>query len=217
MYDIGIGAPNIDACVVTREPGLSEVLDQSVGRSIWDEDNRALPAIKESSPTRLFRSRVAEVRVHQHIGSRNGRPTPSGPHTHVIRDLLRVVHPQDARIPVPDGRCVVLSMHPPHPTRDELGRARPFDWGHWQAFQSLLDDYGPASYALAKRGLLAAATSDFPCPVPDDPRLARVLLPQLPHLGVPDDRLAELAGGWNLSHILDAVRADSTAELNREY
>ncbi|MEM9799188.1 MAG: hypothetical protein AAGA20_02615 [Planctomycetota bacterium] len=219
LYDIGIGATDVDACVVTSDAELAAALDRSIGRSIWEDDNSVLAAIKEGSPTRLFRSKAAQVRVRQRIGRSGGEPTPNGPHTHVIKNLLRTVRPHDARIPVPEGRSVVLSMYPPHPTRDEFGERKSFDQEQWKGFQALLAEFGTPGYASTKEELLAKANGDGECTAPSEPGIARVLLPQLAELGLRAERLEHVAEAWNLGHILDKVRADSSGDmtLNRAH
>lgn len=221
LFDIGIGAPNIDACVLVDDAELKRQLDAKLGRSIWEPGNHALEAIKEASPTRSFRSTVAEVRVHQHIGRHRGRPTPTGPHTHVIPGLLQNMRAQDATIPLPPGRSAVLGMYPPHALRDELGRARAFARDEWDDFQVLLEDFGPPEHASRKRELLALALgSESACSASSDElessratrQLARIVLPQLPHLGASQARLDELARAWQLEHVLRAMRASPADE-----
>lgn len=209
LFDIGIGAENIDACVVTDDAELTAILDQAAGQSILEDGNSAMAAIKEASPIRSFRSKVGEVRVRQHIGSRTGRPTPTGPHTHVLRTLLKKARPHDARIPVPEGRSIVLSMYPPHPTRNELGLRKPFATDEWEAFQDLLNRYGPEGHVPAKRELLNEAMGNAQCAAPADTAVARIVLPQLPYLGVSTERLEAVGEAWGLSHLLDAVMADA--------
>ena len=205
LFDIGLGAPNIDACVLVDDAELERTLDAGVGRSIWDDENPAMPAIKDASPTRVFRSKFAEVRVHQHIGRHAGRPTPVGPHTHVIRGLLKTVLPQAANIPVPAGRVAVLGMFPPHPLRDELGQAKPFAHAEWEAFQELLATWGPTGHSERKRQLIELASRTAPPPEASDRHLERIVLPQLAGLGVPSERIDQLAAAWRLEHVVKAM------------
>lgn len=211
LFDIGLGAPNVDACVLVDDPELVAVLEAGVGRSIWDDENPAMPAIKEASPTRVFRSRLAEVRVHQHIGRHAGRPTPTGPHTHVIRGLLKSVLPQAANIPVPDGRVAVLGMFPPHPLRDELGEPKAFARAEWDAFQELLSAWGPPGHVARKAELLEVARGSTLPSGRSDRQVERIVLPQLVHLGVSSERLDELAAAWRLEHVVRAMDSPSPA------
>lgn len=212
LFDIGIGAAHVDVCVASEDEELIALLDRCSGASIWDETNPAMAAIKEASPTRVFRSRAAELRVHQRIGSRTGLPTPSGPHTHVIRKLLQKVRAHDARIPVPDGRGVILSMYPPHPLRTPMGQRTTFQRAQWDRFQELLEGFGPPEYSAAKKELVAMAWSHRPAAAPAEHSLGRVLLPQLAHLGVTTARLTELATSWGLEHVLPGILGEADGQ-----
>lgn len=201
LFDLGLGAPNVDACVLADE-ALARELDPCCGRSVLDPDNPAMEAIKHASPSRVFRSAVAEVRVHQRIGStRRGIPTPHGPHTHVLPALLAkgLAGPENVRLP--EGRLPVLGIHPPHPLRDALGDAKAFDRAEHESFQERLAELGDPTYVAAKRALLAWVLGEGPEPTELDKRVPRVLLHQLPHQGVAPERVREVAEHWGLAHV----------------
>lgn len=196
LFDIGVGAPHVDACVLAP-PELARALSEACGRSIWDADSPALALLKEAAPPRLFRSRIAEVRVDQRIGSRARKePNPEGPHTHVLRDLVARGLAFDEAIPVPPGSVPALYCYPAHAARDGLGRPRLFDAAAYDAFQGLLERYGPAGFLARKRAYFAHAEGRGPLPEPSDRAVARVALAQLEARGLAAGRASELASAW---------------------
>lgn len=191
LFDLGLGVAHLDACVLADD-ALARSLAPHAGRSVWDEASRAFALIKEASPPRVFRTRLAEVRVNQRIGSASrGIPTPEGPHTHILPPLLHKGRAWSPEIPVPAGAVPILYLYPAHPVQDDLGRARPFDSVAFEAFQRLLADYGPAGYWERKRALDGAAGGA-------DPRTARIALAQRRAQGRPAEELDRLARAWGI-------------------
>ncbi len=89
LFDMGLGIPHLDAMVRTGDAALIATLRECIGDDLLAPGARAMQAIKASSPTRVFRSRVARIEVYQHIPSRSrGEQTPHGAHTHVLPTLL---------------------------------------------------------------------------------------------------------------------------------
>jgi hypothetical protein len=157
LFDIGIGAPHVDFCVRTRDRSLIRLLREGVGAPILAAANPQLEAIKQNSPTRVCRSRLGRIEVFQHIGShRQQKPTPMGPHTHLLPERLQKGLDDLAGSAVPDDWLSALDLHPGNPVIDRSGRARPFDVALHMSFQELLERYAPPGY-MEEKLLVAAA------------------------------------------------------------
>lgn len=165
LFDLGLGAQNIDACVRTGDAALIGVLTANAGRSLFDPENPAIRTIKEASPTRVFVSRLGRVEVYQRIGSTAGNvPTPAGPHTHVLPDLLKRKRTHAATVPVPAGMIPCLGVFPANPVRDDMGEPRPFDAEAFARFEDLFRRFAAPDQVEAKRiareGVRAGRTAD---------------------------------------------------------
>lgn len=192
LFDLGVGAPNVDVCVRVGEPGLIALLRRQVGSSIFGDAEPAMAAIKAQSPTRVFASRAGRIEIYQPIGSLvEKRPTPEGPHTHLLPDLLASGRTHSADAPVPAGLIPVLSLYPAHPLAELDGRDRAFDAGRHRAFQALLMRFAPDGY-IAEKARITAAVLDRSSPEkyrPAPTRIARrggrIALRQLAHTHAP--------------------------------
>jgi hypothetical protein len=188
LFDLGLGAPHLDACVRTRDEALVRVLRANSGRSLFDPANPAMPAIKEASPHRVFVSRLGRVEVYQHIGSsQRNIPAPDGPHTHVLPDLLRHRRTHAATVPVPAGWLPSLAFFPANPVRDRHGDPHPFDPAAFAAFEGLLAGFGdPQVERVKQEARNAVRAGRGPDGFPEPPSRAaraglRVALRQLFH------------------------------------
>lgn len=199
LYDLGLGLPNVDVCVAVDDASLRAVLDAEIGASI--RAGRAMAAIKEASPVRVFRSAFATCAVFQAIASSaRGVPTPVGPHTHLRLSLLDPPRSHDAALPVPAGHLPVLEMFPAHPVRDALGEPRPFDEAAFDAFGALVDEHGPPGHADDKRRVRAAVAGEASIDPADPPRrqTARVALCQLRARGADEAAIERVARACGL-------------------
>ncbi len=162
LFDIGAGAPHIDAWIRTRDSALIAGLRQECGRAILTAGDRAMELIKRASPHRVFRSALGRLEVFQAIGAAGPAVVPDGPHTHVLPDLLAlgVTHAED--VPIPTGQQPCLWLFPPHPTTDPRGHPKPFDGEQHVRFQRLLAAYGDAEYSREKGRVLAAVQRGQP-------------------------------------------------------
>ncbi len=160
LFDMGLGARNVDFCIRAKDAALLALLRQYTGRSLLDPANRAMGAIVEVSPHRVAISRLGRAEVYQAIGKDK---TPEGPHTHVLPRFLERDRTHSANIPVPRGALPCLSLHPAHPLFDGLGRDRSFDPVAFAKFQSLLERWGLPQYCAEKvRVLNAVGQGDLP-------------------------------------------------------
>ena len=153
LFDIGLGAANVDFCVRTADPALIDALRAGLGRSVLDPGNPVMGAILEADPHRVAVSAIARAEVFQPIGR---TATPEGPHTHVLPALLRTGRTHEARIPVPAGLLPCLGLHPANPLVDGRGAARPFDRAALDAFLPCIAAWGNPEHAAEKRRVAEA-------------------------------------------------------------
>lgn len=158
LFDMGLGARNVDFCIRTRDPALLSVLRQGVGRSALEPDSPIMAAIVDASPHRVALSGLARAEVYQNIGKEK---TPEGPHTHVLPELLKTGWTHSANIPVPRGFLPCLSLYPANPLYHSDGRSRAFDQACLTAFAKLIDDWGAPEYRAEKRRALALFQDDI--------------------------------------------------------
>ena len=153
LFDMGLGARNLDFCIRTEDAALLALLRRHAGGSLLESAGRAMGAIVEASPHRIAISRLGRAEVYQAIGTDK---TPEGPHTHVLPKFLASGQTHSANIPVPRGTLPCLSLYPAHPLFDGLGRDTPFDPAAFAKFQSLLEDWGLPEYRAEKERALKA-------------------------------------------------------------
>lgn len=154
LFDLGLGVPHLDASVRSADPALVRLLRGGLGRPLFDPANPALAAIKETSPDRVFVSRLGRVEVYQPIGSRRRDiPAPQGPHTHVLPELLKHGRTHAATVPVPEGWVPALAFFPANPARDDKGALRPFDRAAFEEFEDLLARFGNPATVQTKRSV----------------------------------------------------------------
>lgn len=188
LFDLGLGAPHVDCCIRVADDHLVAHLRQRVGTNVLDPSSSAMAAIVASSPHRVFISRLGRVEVYQHIPSAaKGMKSPTGPHTHVLPDLLRHKRTHSANLPVPDGWVPALHLSPQNPVTDRLGKPRAFDRVAFDAFQDLLDRFALPSDVSEKRRIRQAVhagdRSDeyTPADTRSARKAARVALRQMQH------------------------------------
>lgn len=157
LFDMGLDQPQVDFCVRTADPALLEVLRAREGQSLFDPANPAMRAILAAHPHRVALTRLGRVEVYQMIGGPDtGGVSPEGPHTHVLPKLLRADRTHSANTPVPDGWVPCCGFHPKSPVMGRLGEDKDFDAMAFNAFQALLNSWGPEEYAREKQGVWAA-------------------------------------------------------------
>ena len=156
LFDIGTGSANVDAFVRTDDPTLIALLRRYAGLNALAAPE-IMAAIVAANPHRVFVSRMGRIEVRQRIGSRDADPpTPEGPHTHVLPNVLSKGRTHSANLPIPAGTVPCLNLYPANPTFDMLGRPRAFDDAAFARFQTLLEAWGVPSAIDAKRSALEA-------------------------------------------------------------
>ena len=141
LFDLGLGALQLDACVRSADPQIIAALRGCVGSSIFAGGNGAMHVILSSNPHRVFVSRIGRIEVFQPIPPPDGT-SPDGPHTHVLPKLLSSGQTHAATDPITMGWIPCAHFYPPNPLKDGNGRSRPFRREHHDAFQALLLRYG---------------------------------------------------------------------------
>jgi len=154
LFDLGLGLLAVDACVRVGDPEAVAALRAGCGLPLFDPLNPIGPRLVGMSPHRVFTTRFGRIEVFQPIPPADGA-SPEGPHTHVIPKLLRGGRTHAATTPIPDGFVPCAALHPPHPTKDGMGRPQPFDRARYDAFQALLERWGDPSLLDLKRRVMA--------------------------------------------------------------
>jgi hypothetical protein len=162
LFDLGLGALQVDACVRSGDSAVTAALRGCVGRSVFELGNGAMGVILAANPHRVFQCRVGRVEVYQPIPPPDGE-SPEGPHTHVLPKLLRHRRTHAATEPVPAGWIPCAHFYPPHTQRDGRGRRLAFRPGRHAAFQALLARYGdPQLFAIKQRVVEAVVAGRDP-------------------------------------------------------
>jgi hypothetical protein len=151
LFDLGLAALHIDACVRSADPAFVAALRQCAGQSLFAAGNGAMGMILAANPHRVFLSKIGRIEVFQPIPPPDGK-SPDGPHTHVLPRLLGHKRTHAATEGLPAGWVPCVHFYPPHPLRDGLGLHRPFQSERHSAFQELLNRHGdPRLIAIKQR------------------------------------------------------------------
>lgn len=157
LFDMGLDQPQVDFCIRTADPALLTVLRAGEGRSLFAPDNPAMAAVLKAHPHRVALTRLGRVEVYQKIGGPDtGGVSPEGPHTHVLPKLLRADRTHSANTPIPEGWVPCCGFHPKSPVMGRLGEDKDFDARAFDAFQDLLQAWGPEEYGRQKQQVWAA-------------------------------------------------------------
>jgi hypothetical protein len=214
LFDMGVGAANMTACVRTADPELRALLHGAAGTS-YVERADLLTAIVHASPHRVFISDAGRLEVFQRIGAPGGH-SPEGPHTHLLPKLLAARRTHQASIALPRGRMPVLTLYPPNPVIDPLGADRPFDPAAADAFAAIVARWADPTHRAEKEraveALRAGAAADgYEPPRSRSGRLAlRVALRQLAAAGD-----VETVAPWRLR--FDPTRARPAHTLDHAH
>ncbi|HKS64426.1 MAG TPA: hypothetical protein VJT13_22175 [Xanthobacteraceae bacterium] len=155
LFDLGLGALQVDCCIRTADAALAKGLRAHAGRSLFEQGNPAMGLILQQSPHRVFVTRAGRAEVFQAIPGLDGK-APEGPHTHVLPKLLAHGRTHAATEPIPKGWVSCAHLYPAHPLRDGNGRAHPFDARRYGAFQRLLARHGDSEHVQLKRNVTKA-------------------------------------------------------------
>jgi hypothetical protein len=167
LFDLGLDCLQIDCCIRPSDPDVTARLRTYAGRSLFEPGNQAMAMILAANPHRVFVSRLGRVEVFQPIPPADGR-SPQGPHTHVLPKLLSHGRTHAATEPIPKDLVPCAHLYPSHPSKDAMGRPRPFDVKRHEAFQILFETYGNPELVALKRRVTAAVVAG------EEPALAAI-------------------------------------------
>ena len=215
LFDLGLGALQVDFYIRSADPEVIAALRQRTGKSVFSPNSRAMKVILAANPHRVFVSRLGRIEVYQPIPPAGGK-SPSGPHTHVLPKLLAHGRTQSANEPLPTAWIPCAHFYPPHPTRDRSGQHRPFRIEHHAAFQVLLTRYGdPQRLALKQRVVDSVTSGGEPFAIPvDNDRFARATVRvTLRQLRASEQSPAALATWLSVHERSEPAEFDEPAEV----
>jgi hypothetical protein len=213
LFDLGLGATQVDCCIRTADAGLIKELRAQAGQSLFAPGNPAMELVLRESPHRVFATRLGRVEVYQAIPAPDG-VAPRGPHTHVLPKLLAQERTHPATEPIPRGWIPCAYLYPSHPLRDTDGRARPFDAPRYVTFQRILSRYGDVELVRLKRNVTKAVIGNIgpnAIAMPDDrfgQAAIRVALRQLKASEGTSPNLATWFAAYDQGRDTDEAEAD---------
>jgi len=150
LFDLGLGMHSCDFHVRSDDPATISHLRKLCGLQLFGNDISVLMGLITFQPHRVVSSPLGRIEIFQRIPL-PGEPTPEGPHTHLLPDLVRRrrINAADLLIPIELTPC--LTLHPPNPVSDAHGKSRQFDAGAFMRFQYLFDRFGDPSLVQLKR------------------------------------------------------------------
>ncbi|MBV8839060.1 MAG: hypothetical protein JO000_21210 [Alphaproteobacteria bacterium] len=152
LFDIGLGATQVDCYIRTADPQLVEGLRAHARRPVLAPGNPVMELILRHSPHRVFATRAGRIEVYQPIPPEDV-VAPAGPNTQVMPELLAKRRTHPASEPIPRHWIACGYLYPTHPLHDVYGHARPFDGPRYVAFQRMLSRYGEVEYVRLKRNV----------------------------------------------------------------
>jgi uncharacterized protein DUF6925 len=166
LFDLGVDGMQADLHVRVSDFDVIAQLRTHLGRPLMESGNPAVGLILAANPHRVFVTRLGRIEVFQPIPPAHGK-SPEGPHTHVLPDLLHRRRTHAATEQIPDGWVPCAHLYPAHPSRDALGRNRPFDPVRHDAFQNILRLFGdPKLVEVKERVVAAVAAGEDPSVLP---------------------------------------------------
>lgn len=196
LFDLGLGAQQVDFCVRTTDPRTLDLLRAAEGTAFTDPAAGLGPHMPELSPHRVLLTQAARAEVYTPVPPPDGQ-SPDGPHTHLLPHLLASGRTHAATEPIPAEWVPFAYLFPAHPYSDVLGRPRGFDVDAHDRFQALLERFGDSDVVSAKRWIISAVRAgDAPDTAEESPggRIVELALRQLAHT---DSESSTLRAWWD--------------------
>jgi len=209
LFDLGIGALQVDACIRIADPDIASALRALTGRNVFEHGNPVMSIVVPHGPNRVFTSRLGRIEVFQPIPPPHGR-SPEGPHTHILPKLLQHGRTHSATEPIPAGFVPCAYQYPAHPAKDAYNNALPFDGERHLSFERMLQKFGDPAICDLKRQVVQAVERDADpaaVTVPDrrEARAAlRIALRQIKASGRPAPGLAAWLAVHDASRLSEA-------------
>ena len=150
LFDLGLETTNVDCLICTNDSNLIGILRKNTGKPLFQKSNPALYSIINSSPNRIFVSRLAKIVVKTPI-PKPGEVTKPGPHTHVFPEILVSKRTHSANIPIPSGYVTTLSLFPPNPISYETNSTPHFNIDDYNTFRNIYDSLAPPPVRLMRK------------------------------------------------------------------
>ena len=123
LFDLGLGALQVDVCIRAADPDVTAQLLPHTGRPLFEPGNPAMGVIVASSPHRVFASRVGRIEVF----NRSRLPTagaPKGPTPTCCRSCCSIAALIRRPSPFPTAGSLARISIPPIPRRTGMGTPR---------------------------------------------------------------------------------------------
>ncbi len=146
LFDLGLGLRAVDVCLRSDAPDVLARMRRASGPVALDEG--VLAALRAGRLGLVFTGPLGRVEVEE-LGEAPG--DAPGPRAYAPASVLRLGRSHAATAPIPPGLVPVAQIHPAHPLRDALGRARSFAAGPHARFQALLARWGDPDLLAWKR------------------------------------------------------------------
>jgi predicted Fe-S protein YdhL (DUF1289 family) len=117
LYDLGLGRRTMRFCVRAAEPGLVAALDDAVGQAFPGCLRALAPRILQENPVRVAETAVGRAEVRTSIPA-PGSVSPTGPHTHLLPELLALGHEIAPDLEWPSAYAAGAIFYPSPPAND---------------------------------------------------------------------------------------------------
>jgi hypothetical protein len=114
LYDLGLGRSTTRFCIRVGQPDLAAALDGVAGLP-WQDAMRSIgERILQANPVRVIETALGRTEVRTPIPSQ-GDLSPSGPHTHLLPDLLALGHEIAPDVVLPKAYAAGAVFYPSPP------------------------------------------------------------------------------------------------------
>lgn len=149
LWDLGVGNETLDACIITKNESVNDMLKQNEGRYIIDNSD-FLQELVRYSPPRLFKTRFASILVKQKIPT--AEEEIDGPHTHLLPPIIK--SKKHFEVPIPNNMVPIIQVDPFGSVID--GNGEFYKWNGFEndEFQNFMKIYGNPEYVTLKNEMM---------------------------------------------------------------